>query len=150
MFEDRALAFRSLIIGSIGYIERPLVIYRQHDDSFTSPLNLVDSKRWNQWVDGVINSFDSFDLDYKNHYGIAASKDIIKDIERCKRLHEKTRKMVSGNIIQRGISAFLYSKEFPISRRISFILTAMHLERTLLHNTAQKIWHIFKNSITKK
>jgi glycosyltransferase involved in cell wall biosynthesis len=43
VYEDKAIPFRSLLLGEIRYLDEPLVLYRRHSQSITGPQTYVPS-----------------------------------------------------------------------------------------------------------
>lgn len=143
IFEDRTLAFRSLLAGKVLYCPKALVRYRQHSESITSRKNYEDQIRWERWIDGTIAQYKSFLADYQLFMANQPLDGAVLSAINAKiRRAERSRNLVSGNQFGRALAAFHYSEDFSFSDRIAFILQSAGLKKNIIYKSLSLIWKI--------
>lgn len=147
LFEDRTLAFRSLLAGKVLYCPAVLVKYRQHGESITGSEMYENQGRWMRWIDGTIAKYQSFLADYQLFMtGQALSSAVVSEIKKGIRRAELSRKLVSGNAFGRAAAAFHYSSDFTLSDRIAFILQRAGMQKTIIYRLLSLVWKLMRQS----
>lgn len=122
LFEDRALAFRSLLIGKVIYCPQVLLKYRVHENSISGN-EYSGLTQWNRWIDGLITKYQTFLSDYQKIFGPSnIDPHVLTEIYKCIQRTELSRPLVGGNFFERIVASFNYSTNFKTSSRISFML----------------------------
>ncbi|MES2979233.1 MAG: glycosyltransferase [Pseudomonadota bacterium] len=124
LFEDRALAFRSLLAGQVIYSPQPLVHYRHHGDNLSGIENYSSPARWSRWINGVGASFLGFSTDYKTFSkdtGQPVDPGVLKEIDAGLQRARRCRPLVSAQWWKRLTAAWFFSEDFPLRSRLGFI-----------------------------
>ena len=141
LFEDRTLAFRSLLIGKVLYCPKALVRYRRHGDNISGNEIYTDQKRWARWVDGMMAKYRSFLADYELVTPASMrDKRVITEIRRGLQRAECSRPLVSGSAFKRALAAMSYSAGLKLSDRIAFVLQRGGFEDTLAYRMLSTLW----------
>ncbi len=149
-FEDRTLAFRSLMIGKVIYIESHLVQYRQHRNNISGRQMYKDEARWAKWNEGLCVLHRSFLYDYLNYCKLnkqSTDSEVIYEISKAMRRAERTRFLVSGTQFKRMLAMVVLLSNMPFPSRISFILHRAGLENTYLYQFLVRVLHFFRHSM---
>ena len=147
LFEDRTLAFRSLLAGKVLYCPKVLVKYRLHGESITGSEMYENPVRWRRWIDGTIAKYQSFLSDYQLFMaGQALDGAVLSEINKGIRRAELSRNLVSGKAFERAIAAMYYSKDFKTSDRIAFVLQRSGLKHSLVYRQLSWIWRLIPKS----
>jgi glycosyltransferase involved in cell wall biosynthesis len=151
LFEDRAFAFRSLLIGKILYCHEPLVQYRQHEANLSGKEKFTNEGRWLRWVEGISVKLATFRSDYElitaaKHRDPRVLAAIEKEIIRAAR----ARDLVSGTRLQRAVAAFYYSARFDFSDRVAFVLQRGGFNDGFAYRTLARVWRIWRRGFTSK
>lgn len=134
LFEDRIIAFRSLLAGTAIYCPEVLVKYRRHQENITGNEIYSDALRWSRWIDGVIINYQSFLIDYKLYMsGKFLDRTVFSEIDKGIRRAEYSRKLVTGSPIDRARAAFYCSRNFNISYRVAFVLQHAGIKDTIFY-----------------
>lgn len=146
LFEDRSLAFRSLLAGRVLYCSEELVKYRQHGDNVSGGDKYFDAAKWDRWIRGVITSYDSFQADYLNSLnGNKPDSAVLREITKGRCRAERARLLVTGTMWQRVGAAVAYSKDFETSDRLAFILQHAGLRDSVPYRVASWIWRQYRS-----
>ncbi len=122
LFEDRAFAFRSLLIGKVIYCPQVLLKYRVHEKSISGN-EYADRVRWERWIDGMIIKYKTFLSDYQSVIALGESDpSVLLEINKCIQRLELSRPLVGGEFLERIVAGFNYSANFKASSRIAFLL----------------------------
>ena len=143
LFEDRTLAFRSLLAGKVLYCPKVLVKYRQHGESITGSEMYENPARWKRWIDGTTAKYRSFLADYQLFMaGQALESIVVSEINKGIRRAELSRNLVSGNAFDRAVAAFHYSNDFEASDRLAFILQRAGLQKSIFYKFLSAAWRL--------
>lgn len=143
LLEDRTLAFRALLVGSILYCPEILVDYRRHEDALSGDAIYSQSARWEKWSNCMIGNLECFRRDYLSSLATnPPDKEIILQIEKGKQRVMRTCKLVTGNPFERGLSAYYYSSSFRANDRLVFILHRMGLQDTFVYRIPSFLWRL--------
>jgi glycosyltransferase involved in cell wall biosynthesis len=143
LFEDRTLAFRSFLAGSIIYSPQILVKYRIHDSNVSGVNMYSDEYSWNRWINGVIECLNMFYSDYVIFIsGKELDSDIEKEIKNGIMRAELSRGITSQKLTDRLSSAYYYSYNGNISDRIAFILQRIGYDNSIMYRSLSFIWRL--------
>lgn len=146
LFEDRTLAFRSLLLGDVIYSPLALVKYRQHGDAITSNLNYENKERWDRWVNGTIVKYQTFRRDYEFMTSLEKQDSkVLYEIDLGLKRAKRSRSLVSNSVMKRLLAAWSYSSGMKISDKVAFILQRGGFEKTFIYRALSAVWKI-KNS----
>ncbi|MES2785423.1 MAG: glycosyltransferase [Pseudomonadota bacterium] len=141
LFEDRTLAFRSLLMGTVLYCPEALVKYRQHDENLSGGQNYSDAARWSRWIEGTVTKYETFLADYKIFLrGRAPDPKVLRAIRRGLARAKRSRQLVVGSPFARAFSALNYSKGFRMSDRVAFVLQSAGAGSSFIYRSMAVIW----------
>ena len=141
LFEDRTLAFRSLLVGTVLYCPHALVKYRQHGENISGNEMYTDERRWARWIDGISAKYGSFLADYELVTPLnKRDQRVLTEIRQGLRRAECARPLVNGSACQRVRAAVSYSVDFKLSDRIAFVLQRGGLVDTLPYRILSFLW----------
>jgi glycosyltransferase involved in cell wall biosynthesis len=145
LFEDRTLAFRSLLVGRVLYCSEILVKYRTHGANVSGHEIYTDSVKWSRWADGLVAKYKSFRIDYLTSLkGRSPDTRILRQINQGEWRSEKSRLLVDGNRLQRFLAGYFYSNGLKISDRVAFLCWVTGVKETALYRGASWIWRLRK------
>lgn len=145
LFEDRALAFRSRLLGRIIYVDVPLVAYRQHGENITGLNIYLDKIKWNRWLNGLLVKYEGFARDYRMVRTDKHETDlVIKTVKSELRRVRLSKYMASDSALLRAWSAASYSKGMITSDRVSFVIQRVGLQNSIIFRMLSSIWRLYK------
>lgn len=151
VFEDRALSFRSFLSGKILYIKKPLVKYRQHQNSISSQNIFTDPSRWQKWLNGLELQYQSYLADYQKATPVEKrEKKVIKEINAGLLRVRRSAKLCSGSKLERACAAWRYSAPWAISARVAFLLQISGLRGSLAYQLLSFGWRTWHRLHQKK
>lgn len=123
-FEDRTLAFRSLLAGSVLYCPEALVKYRVSDDSLCGQGIYDDSARWERFYRGTVATYASFHDDYVAYKPrTELDRKVLKKIDEELARIGRTRWLTNTSPWKRAIAAYYFTHDAKsLYHRLSFIL----------------------------
>ena len=144
-FEDRCLAFRSFLSGTIIYCPEVLVKYRIHDENISGVNIFSDELRWNRWVDGVVMCYKSFYSDYCFlHSASGADKLILAELNAAIIRAERSREIKSPNFVRKIKAIYNYTYYSKLPDRVVFSLKVFGLENSFLQRSLSFVWRLLK------
>jgi glycosyltransferase involved in cell wall biosynthesis len=124
LLEDGAIAFRARLRDGIVFVNKPLVMYRRHDENITNGRELRSKDNFDIYISALLGLHSSFFSDYVQSCKIAEAA-VLLAMERKLNSISKLKLLFEGNIFQRLRATLIYSGKAPIKRRIWLVLRCL-------------------------